>query len=125
MIIIRLIAKLHNSAYARTPFCTLQDSGYVFTSNRGTALEPRNVTRLFVSTLKKEGLDRIKLHEGTRHTAATLMLAQGIPVKVVSELLGHARTGMTQDVYSHVMRSQQQAAAAAMDALLSVDDGAS
>jgi integrase len=81
-------------------------------------LEPRNVTRRFGAMLKKAGLLHIRLH-GTRHTAATLMLVQGIPVKVVSEILGHALSGITKDIYQHVVRSQQKDAANRMDALLS------
>jgi len=70
-----------------------------------------------VTTLEKAGLPRIRLHD-TRHTAATLMLVQGIPVKVVSEILGHARASITQDIYQHVIKSQQREAATKMDALL-------
>jgi len=57
-----------------------------------------------------------------RHTAATLLLAQGVPVKVVSEILGHARTAITNDTYGHIIKSQQQAAAHIMDNILSEDN---
>ncbi len=96
-----------------------REHGLVFSTGIGTPLEPRNVTRLFKSTLEKAGMPQMRLHDA-RHTAATLMLVQGIPVKVVSEILGHARSSITQDIYQHVLRSQQQDAANKMDALLTI-----
>ena len=52
----------------------------------------------------------IRLHD-LRHTHATLLLAKGVPVKVVSERLGHASTTITLSVYAHVMPGNQRAAA--------------
>ena len=51
--------------------------------------------------MKRSGLRRIRLHD-LRHTWATLALQAGIHPKVVSERLGHATTGITLDIYSHV-----------------------
>jgi integrase len=45
-----------------------------------------------------------------RHSAATLLLSQGVHPKVVQELLGHSTINMTMDVYSHVLPSMQQEA---------------
>jgi integrase len=45
-----------------------------------------------------------------RHTMATLLLLQRTPTKVVSARLGHASTGITEDVYSHVLESMQEQA---------------
>ena len=53
-----------------------------------------------------------------RHTTATLMLAQGANVKVVSERLGHASAAMTLDVYSHVLPGMQEEATAKLEAAL-------
>lgn len=52
-----------------------------------------------------------------RHTAATLLMSQSVPVKIVSEMLGHADVGITLRTYSHVMPGMQQQAADAMDRL--------
>src|SRR5690606_28794722 len=49
-----------------------------------------------------------------RHTCATLLLRAGVPVKVVSERLGHASIVLTSDTYSHVLPDMQDGAAAAM-----------
>jgi len=69
----------------------------------------------FLPLLKRAGLPRIRFHD-LRHTAATLLLAQGINVKVISEMLGHADVSITLRVYAHVMPHMQQQAADAMDA---------
>ena len=56
-----------------------------------------------------------------RHTAATLLLGQGIHPKIVSERLGHSRVSITLDLYSHVTPTMQRQAADAMDEVLSAD----
>ena len=58
-------------------------------------------TAKFSSVLKKKGLRHIRYHD-LRHTNATLMMLYEIPIKVMSENLGHANTGVTMDTYSHV-----------------------
>jgi integrase len=94
------------------------DTGLVFTSHLGTPLEPRTVARHFQRTLKQADLPRIRIHD-LRHTAASLLLAQGVPVKMVSEILGHSGSRITLDVYGHVFDSTRQQAADRMDDLLS------
>jgi integrase len=59
----------------------------------------------------------IKFH-GLRHTCATLMLAAGVPSKVVQERLGHKKIGTTLDVYAHVLPSMQRDAARVLAGLL-------
>jgi len=54
-----------------------------------------------------------------RHTCATLLLSRGVPIKVVSEMLGHASVAITLDTYSHVLPDMQESAARAMDDALS------
>ena len=53
-------------------------------------------------------LPRISPHD-LRHTAGTLMLRRGMPVEVVSKILGHARVSITMDVYRHVLDSEKRA----------------
>jgi len=53
-----------------------------------------------------------------RHTHASQLLKAGVPVKVVSERLGHATTSITMDVYAHVLPGMQEEAAATVDAML-------
>ncbi len=70
---------------------------------------PPNLTRAFTTLLRKAGLRRIRFHD-LRHTAATLLLEQGVELVVIKELLGHAHIGVTAAVYAHVRPRLQQAA---------------
>jgi integrase len=94
-----------------------QESGYVFTSGIGTALDPRNVSRQFSDVAARVGLGTWHIHE-LRHSAASLMIAQGQPIEVVSAVLGHSSIRMTVDTYTHIAPSGRKAAAAAMDEVL-------
>lgn len=73
--------------------------------------------RLFNAEVKRLGLPRIRVHDG-RHTAASLLLADGIPAKVVQERLGHSTISTTLDTYGHLMREQEQEAADRLGDLL-------
>ena len=66
--------------------------------------------------LKRVGLPHIRFHD-LRHTAATLLLMQGIHPKIVSEMLGHSTVSMTLDTYSHVLPDIQRDATEAFDRL--------
>ena len=73
--------------------------------------------RSFLPLLGRAGLPMIRFHD-LRHTAATLLLGNGMHPKLVSEMLGHARISTTIDLYSHVTPTMHQQAAQAMDAIL-------
>ncbi len=64
------------------------------------------------------GLTDIRFHD-LRHTCATLLLTRGVHPKVVSEMLGHANVSITLGTYSHVIPGLGDAAAGAMDEVLS------
>jgi integrase len=96
-----------------------QDTGLVFTTRLGTPIEPRNLKRSFDRVIEKAGLDHTCLH-GLRHTAASFLLAQGVPMRMISDVLGHARTSITSDIYSHLYEPMRAEAAAKMDTMLGV-----
>jgi integrase len=73
--------------------------------------------RSFYPLLERAGLPRMRFHD-LRHTAATLLLAQGVHPKIVQEMLGHSTISLTLDTYSHVIPGLQEEAAAKMEALL-------
>ena len=73
--------------------------------------------RAFKPLLEKAGIPDIRFHD-LRHTAATLLLSEGVSPKAVSEQLGHGSVAITMDVYAHVTSEMQAHAAAAMDAVL-------
>jgi integrase len=96
-----------------------RDPNLVFASTIGTPLDPSNVVdRSFKPLLKQAELPDIRFHD-LRHACATLLLSEGVPVKVVQEILGHSSVSVTMDVYSHVLPDMQEKAAAVMDGLLS------
>ncbi len=78
-----------------------EGSELVFCDELGGPLHPDRFTRTFGAAVKRAGVKQIRLHD-LRHTWATLALQAGIHPKVVSERLGHASTGITLDIYSHV-----------------------
>ena len=65
----------------------------------------------FERLLEKHNLRRIRLHE-LPHTHATLALKAGVPVKVISERLGHESPAFTLKQYAHVIPGMQAEAAA-------------
>ena len=87
-----------------------RSSQLVFTSERGTPLNPRNLLRHLQSACERAGVPKIPFH-ALRHTHATIMLKNGVHPKIVSERLGHSRVGITLDIYSHVLPGMQAEAA--------------
>jgi integrase len=98
-----------------------QENDLIFPTTVGTPNEPSNLIKQFKILLKQAGLPDIRFHD-LRHTAATLMLQQGIHPKVVQERLGHSNISMTMDIYSHVLPSMQDEAADKIDELISLID---
>ena len=93
------------------------EHGLIFTTGIGTPISQRNLLRNFKVLLQQAGLPPIRFHD-LRHSAASLMLNNGVPVIVVSRRLGHARTSITLDVYGHLLPSMQAEAAELIDALV-------
>lgn len=94
------------------------DHGLVFPNRWGNYMNPEWFrAREFTDVLKRAGLRRIRFHD-LRHTFATLQLANNQPLKIVSEMMGHTRTAITQDLYTHVSAAMQRSAAEALDLLL-------
>ncbi|MDP9383347.1 MAG: site-specific integrase [Chloroflexota bacterium] len=92
-------------------------AGLVFCTHQGKPLQARNVVREFKNLLGRTGLPEIRFHD-LRHTAATLMLLQGVPAKVVQGRLGHSQISLTMDTYSHLLPSMDREAAESLDLLL-------
>jgi integrase len=75
------------------------------------------VTREFRRLVRVLDVPVIRLHS-LRHTHASLLLAQGAPMKLVSERLGHAKIAMTMDNYAHLLPTMDGEATANLDASL-------
>ena len=90
----------------------------VFTAPEGGLLHRNNFThRTWRPLLERAGVRKRRPHEA-RHTFATLALGAGVPVHVVSSVMGHARASITLDVYGHVLQTDQAAARDAIARLL-------
>jgi len=87
------------------------DSGFVFAKPDGSPIHPDYMSQLFERRVEASTLPRIRLHD-LRHTHATILLKAGVPVKVVSERLGHSSPAFTMTVYQHVLPGMQAEAAA-------------
>jgi integrase len=93
------------------------DCGAVFAGSTGKPIDPRADHRDWQRLLPKAGVPVARLHDA-RHTAATLLLAQGVPARVVMDLLGHSQITLTLGTYTHVVPELARDAAARLgDAL--------
>jgi integrase len=87
----------------------------VFTREDGTPVRPGWVSERFGTLAARAGLPPVTFH-GLRHGAATMLLAAGQPIKVISEILGHATSAFTADVYTEVAEELAEQAASAIAA---------
>jgi len=76
------------------------DTGLIFTTEFGTAVDPRNVLRTVQIAAKKAGITGAGVHT-LRHSAANGWLESGVHIKAVSDLLGHSSISITGDLYGH------------------------
>ena len=97
------------------------DDTHVVTREDGLPVQPNSIYHSWVF-LADTRLPRIRFHD-LRHSHATALLSSGVHPKVASERLGHARVGITLDVYSHVIGNLQDGAAAAIDAAFAEANG--
>jgi integrase len=86
------------------------DTGLVFGKEDGTAHHPQRITQAFARKVKAAELPPIRLHD-VRHAYATASLEAGVPIKVLSERLGHSSIQITGDTYQHVRQQVDQDAA--------------
>ena len=105
------------SAPAQDKEGTFSIPGRLAAACRGVPERAAWLARCYATVIKAADVRPIKFH-GLRHTCATLLLQAGVPVKVVSERLGHTKVSMTLDVYAHVLPEMQRDAAALLGGLL-------
>lgn len=94
-----------------------QGGQWIFSSEVGTALHPRNLARAYENARDAAGLPKQSFH-GLRHFAVSMFLAAGVPLEVVSKIVGHRSISITSSIYSHLLPEASQAAAARIDAWL-------
>jgi len=90
----------------RSSYCT-DYLDYVCVDQMGVLIRPNFVTEHFTYLLEKYGLRKIRFHD-LRHTAASLLLANGVPMKQIQIWLGHSTFSTTADIYAHLDVSAQR-----------------
>ena len=91
--------------------------GYVFTTSRGTPIDPNNDAKRRHKLLATAGVRRVRRHDA-RHTAATLMLKDGTSPAFVQKVLGHSSISTTVDRYGHLVAADGAEATARLAAAL-------
>ncbi|SDA31461.1 Phage integrase family protein [Ruminococcus sp. YE71] len=94
---------------------------YICVDALGELIKPNYVTDHFQVVLKNNGLRKIRFHD-LRHSCASLMLANGVQMKLIQEWLGHSDIGTTSNVYSHVDSESKKLSAAAISKALDMND---
>lgn len=107
----------HQLAQKRLAGDDWEEWGLIFSTQNGIPVHARSLYRNFKQLIADAGLPDIRFHD-LRHTAASLMLNQGIPILIVSKRLGHARPSITLDIYGHLIPSMQGPVAEVMDELI-------
>ena len=87
-----------------------QFAGYVCINEMGDLIKPHYVTEQFPKLLDANGLRRIRFHD-LRHSCASRMLANGVPMKQIQDWLGHSDFSTTANIYAHLDKSKKQESA--------------
>jgi integrase len=90
--------------------------GYVFATRKGTPIEPRNVNRHFDRLCESTGVRRIRTHD-LRHSCASLLYSQGVPLDQIQDNLGHESPTATKLIYVDVAEEIQRDAMDRLDFL--------
>jgi integrase len=91
---------------------------WMFLNTSGRFLNPESVSQLFDRIVRRTpALPRVRFHD-VRHTHASLLVMAGVPIKVVSERLGHSHPAFTMHTYQHLLPGMSAAAAERFAALI-------
>ncbi len=94
-----------------------QENGLLFAQVNGRPIDPGSDWKSWKALLALAGVRDARLHDA-RHTAATLLLQQGVPARVAMQILGHSQISLTLGTYSHVVPELAQEAADRIDRVL-------
>ena len=94
-----------------------QRSGSVFVDNLFRPYKPNELSRQFGRFVRGKKLPPFHFH-GLRHAFATFALRAGVPLKTISDTMGHSGIAITANVYQHLIDEQREDAARALDAYL-------
>ena len=94
---------------------------YVCVNEIGDLIKPHYVTESFPKLLKAKGMRQIRYHD-LRHSCASLLLANDVPMKQIQEWLGHSDISTTANIYSHLDYKSKITSANVMDNILTLPD---
>ena len=112
-----LTHKLAQDAARETLGLVYRDHDLVFAQPSGDPFNPERFTKRFTQLVAEAGLRRVRLHD-LRHGRASLLLASGSDLTVVSKTMGHSSYSFTADTYAHLLAGAGKKAAEAADALV-------
>ncbi len=95
----------------------IEPAGWVFSDVEGNPIHPHSLSQTFKRIVARASVPKIRLHD-IRHTHGTLLIKAGVPVKVVSERLGHSNPAFTIDTYQHILPGMQAEAARLFEKLI-------
>ena len=95
--------------------------GFVFVDELGERMRANYLTSAFPKFLESHGLRRMRFHD-LRHSCASLLLANDVPLKQIQEWLGHSDIGTTANIYSHLDYKSKITSANVMDNILTLPD---
>lgn len=87
--------------------------GYVFVDEMGERMKPGYLTSYFPKFIHRHGMRKMRFHD-LRHSCASLLLANGVPLKQIQEWLGHSDFSTTANIYAHLDYSSKLSSAQAM-----------
>ncbi len=88
--------------------------GYVFVDEMGELMNPNYLTNYFPEYIQKHGMKKMRFHD-LRHSCASLLLANGVPLKQIQEWLGHSDFSTTANIYAHLDYASKLSSAQAME----------
>lgn len=88
--------------------------GYVFVDELGERMKPDYLTNYFPTYIQRHGIRKMRFHD-LRHSCASLLLANGVPLKQIQEWLGHSDFSTTANIYAHLDYSSKISSAQAME----------
>lgn len=95
--------------------------GFAFVDELGERMRANYLTSAFPKFLESHGLRRMRFHD-LRHSCASLLLANDVPLKQIQEWLGHSDIGTTANIYSHLDYKSKITSANVMDNILTLPD---
>jgi len=94
-----------------------KENDYVCIKADGTLIQPDEASAKFRSLLNRKKMSIIRLHD-LRHSCASMLIAQGVDIKVIQEWLGHSSISTTGNIYGHLQFKQKVSTGALIDSLL-------